>query len=48
MSLTKPEKIPTLQRKLYGKAKAEPEFRFYQHVVAKHASGMTWRSTPPA
>jgi len=30
MSLTKPEKIRTLQRKLYGKAKAEPAFRFYQ------------------
>ena len=30
MSLTKPEKIRTLQRKLYSKAKAEPAFRFYQ------------------
>jgi RNA-directed DNA polymerase len=30
MSLIKPEKIRTLQRKLYVKAKAEPEFRFYQ------------------
>lgn len=30
MSLQKPEKIRTLQRKLYGKAKAEPEFRFHQ------------------
>jgi RNA-directed DNA polymerase len=30
MSLVKPEKIRTLQRKLYGKAKAESEFRFYQ------------------
>ena len=30
MSLTKPEKIRTLQRKLYLKAKAEPAFRFYQ------------------
>src|SRR5882762_378733 len=30
MNLTTPEKIETLQRKLYAKAKAEPDFRFYQ------------------
>jgi RNA-directed DNA polymerase len=30
MNLTTPEKIATLQRKLYAKAKAEPGFRFYQ------------------
>lgn len=29
MSLATPEKIRSLQRKLYGKAKAEPAFRFY-------------------
>jgi RNA-directed DNA polymerase len=29
MRLTTPEKIRTLQRKLYAKAKAEPTFRFY-------------------
>lgn len=29
MSLTTPEKIRSLQRKLYRKAKAEPAFRFY-------------------
>lgn len=30
MSLITPEKIRTLQRKLYAKAKAEPGFRFYR------------------
>jgi len=30
MSLKTPEKIRTFQRKLYHKAKAEPDFRFYQ------------------
>ena len=30
MSLVTPMKIQKLQRKLYGKAKAEPAFRFYQ------------------
>jgi len=29
VSLSTPEKIREFQRKLYGKAKAEPEFRFY-------------------
>src|ERR1700737_830535 len=29
MSLETPDALRTLQRKLYGKAKAEPEFRFY-------------------
>jgi RNA-directed DNA polymerase len=29
MSLATPEKIRSLQRKLYRKAKAEPAFRFY-------------------
>ena len=30
MSLATPEKIRRLQRKLYVKAKQEPDFRFYQ------------------
>jgi hypothetical protein len=30
MSLITPDKIRTLQKKLYLKTKAEPEFRFYQ------------------
>jgi hypothetical protein len=30
MSLTTPEEIRTLQRKLYAKAKVEPAFRFYR------------------
>ena len=29
MNLTTPEKIRSLRRKLYVKAKAEPDFRFY-------------------
>jgi len=29
MSLETPEKIRTLQRKLYRKAKDEPDYRFY-------------------
>ncbi len=30
VSLTTPEKIRNLQKKLYLKAKQEPSFRFYQ------------------
>src|SRR5215472_16940295 len=47
MSLVTPEKIRTLQRKLYGKAKAEPAFRFYvlydkicREDILRHAYGL--------
>src|SRR5712672_2501850 len=47
MSLVTPEKIRSLQRKLYRKAKAEPAFRFYvlydkiyREDILRHAYGL--------
>jgi hypothetical protein len=44
MSLATPEKIRSLQRKLYRKAKAEPAFRVYEPVQEEHATAQGERA----
>lgn len=52
-NLTTPEKIETLRRKLYAKAKAEPDFRFYQlydkiFEATSSPTRTSWREPMPA
>src|SRR5947209_14998392 len=55
MSLVTPEKIRTLQRKLYRKAKAEPAYRFYllydkicREDILRHAYALArWNAGAP-
>ena len=44
MVLTTPERIRTLQRKLYAKAKQEPAYRFYALYDKLYRADILWHS----